>query len=140
MEVYPRSFQMSEDFGEYRVKSSLGHYGTRTDASAPLLEAIQSSEEARHVFESVRKNIIGLFNRLWELKLATTSDLNPSLRKTTREAEAIHEELAGMKILKAEEYLRLLGEVEGLTEAVVDLQRHNAKLKRELNMLIEETA
>ncbi|GAI15896.1 unnamed protein product [marine sediment metagenome] len=62
------------------------------------------------------------------------------MRKTTREAEAIHEELAGMKILKAVDYQRLLAEIEGLTEAVVDLQRHNAKLKRELNMLIEETA
>ncbi|GAH93545.1 unnamed protein product, partial [marine sediment metagenome] len=70
-ECHPGEYRLREDFGEYRLKTSLGgRMGTRTESSMGLLDAIQSSEEARQVFDWVRKNIIGLFNRLWELKLA----------------------------------------------------------------------
>jgi len=129
---------MSEDFGEFRVKSSLGRYGTRTEVSAPLLEAIQSSEEARQVFDWVRKNIIGLFNRLWDLKLATPDDLNQNLRVIVRGAESIRLELEGSKVLKVADYHRLLFEIEQRGLLNVELKRQNEKLKRELDTLIIE--
>ncbi|GAI32402.1 unnamed protein product [marine sediment metagenome] len=137
-EAHPKEFRMNEDFGEFRLKSSLGHYGMRTEVSTPLLDAIQSSEDARRVFDWVRKNIIGLFNRLWDLKLATADDLNQNLRVIVRGAESIRLELEGSKILKVADYRRLLFEIEQRGLLNLDLKRQNEKLKRELDTLIIE--
>jgi len=139
-ECHPGEYRLREDFGEYRLKTSLGgRMGTRTESSMGLLDAIQSSEEARQVFDWVRKNIIGLFNRLWELKLAGIDDLAPTLRKTTREAEAVQEELEGMKVLKAEDYRKLILRLEWDAEINEKLRRQNEKLKREFDLLVLET-
>ncbi|GAH91721.1 unnamed protein product, partial [marine sediment metagenome] len=138
-ECHPSEYRLREDFGEYRLKTSLGgRMGTRTESSMGLLEAIQSSEEASHVFNWVRKNIIGLFNRLWDLKLATTDDLNPNLRVIVLDAETIRLELEGSKVLKVADYRRLLFEIEQRGLLNVELKRQNEKLKRELDTLIIE--
>lgn len=140
MEKHPKEFKMNEAFGEYRLKTSLGRYGTRTEDTTSLLEAIQFSEEARQIFGWIRKNIIGLFNRLWELKLANTDDLSPDLRRVIREAKSLFDELEGARVLKADEYRRLLDEIEGQAEENEELKREIKVLKREMNSLIEETA
>ncbi|GAI02154.1 unnamed protein product [marine sediment metagenome] len=139
-ECHPGEYRLREDFGDYRLKTSLGgRMGTRTEDTTSLLNAIEVSEDARRVFERIRKITIGLFAILWTRGLATVDDLPHALKLVVRRADTIREELEGSKILRAEDYRKLLNEIEERGLLNVALVRQNEKLKREMNLLIMET-